>query len=296
MTSEIVIARYNEDLDWIGRIAADYKVIVYNKGAPVKSAGARQRADLIVDLANGGRESDTFLHHILAKAAYDDGYTVFLQGDPFEHSPDTIRLLEAEQQWRDLQPLSWCWRPERNLPPQQILDQDTSGFVNGGRVRPELFSLSSWEQIQFFDSGARVIADWYRHIHDLPDGINIAGHFLRRCEWPDLAEQAERHLVGRFAYGGMFAVRQSRLRDLPRKSLQLALEAVNGHEVYGYIVERLWLHLCGEAFLMPAPGPSFYRENLTQLPTRFVPPAVRKPLHLRVVPALKRRVSTWASN
>lgn len=295
MKNEIVIARYSENLDWVGDIPGDFAVTIYNKGAAITSGPALERADHIVAVTNSGRESDTILRHIINKTEFHDGFTVFLQGDPFEHSPDIIALLNEWRQWRDLQPLSWCWIASKDLPPKNILLRETSAFVGKARVRPEVFSLVNWGPLQFFDPGARVMGGWYLNIHGLPDGVNIASHFLRRCEWVELAEQAERNLVGRYSYGALFAVRQERLKQMPRRSLELALEAANGHKAYGYILERLWLHMLGEPFLLPALDPVPYHEDLGNLAARFVGPDPKKPLHLRVVPAIKRRVAHWAA-
>ena len=295
--SEIVIARYSEDLDWVGQIPAGFNVIIFNKGAEITSPAALARADSIVKLANSGRESDTILRHIASKQSFGEGFTVFLQGNPFEHSPDIINLLKAQMSWKDLQPLSWRWLDAEDMPPAEVLARETTGFVAGSRVRPELFSLLTWSPLQYADPGTKRIYDDYRRLHDLPNGVNIAGHFLRRCEWTELADQAENHLVGCFSYGAIFAVRQSRLAQVPRKSIQYALEAANGHQMYGYILERLWMHMFGEPFLLQAPTPALFREDFAVLPARFtaVPEAIeKKPLHRRVVPAVKRRIVSWA--
>jgi hypothetical protein len=294
MNNEIVIARYNEDLEWIADIPHEFTVIIYNKGPAITSRRVIARAGKVLTLANSGRESDTILRHILGKTDSGDGFTVFLQGDPFEHSPDIIALLRNWRRWDDLQPLSWQWVAATKLPPPEILSSETATFIEGARVRAELFSLSTWGQLQFFDAGAKVMGDWYRHIHNLPDGINIAAHFLRRCEWPELAEQAERHLVGNFAYGALFAVRQQRLPESRRRSLEYALEAANAHKVYGYILERLWLHICGEPFLLACRNIISREEDVSSMTPRFVPPPPKPPQHLRIVPAIKRRISNWA--
>ena len=296
MRSEIAIARYSEALDWVGDIPGDFDVTIYNKGAEITSGPALKRADRIIALANSGRESDTILRHILGKTGFGDGFTVFLQGDPFEHSPDVIELLNQWRHWKDIQPLSWRWVAAKDLPPKSVLSRETGSFIGAARVRPEVFSLANWGPLQFFDPGARVMGGWYQHLHGLPEGINIASHFLRRCEWTGLAEEAERHLAGRYSYGALFAVRQERLKQMPRRSLELALEAANGHKAYGYILERLWLHMAGEPFLLPAPDPAPYPEEFGALATRFALPDPKKPLHRRVVPAIKRRVAHWAAN
>ena len=298
MPHDIVIARYAENLDWVGQIPAGFSVHVYNKGETITSAPALQRADRIVTLANSGRESDTYLRHILGTSTFsdNDGFTVFVQGDPFEHSPDLLALLHDTDLWQARQPLSWCWLQSKNLPPADILSRETSGFMAGSRVRAELFSLSSWSQLQFTDPGARTVCDMYLALHDLPEGTNIAAHFLHRCGLADFADQARQHLVGRFSYGALFGLRTSMLRALPMASLELALEAANGHKVYGYVLERLWLHLFGEPFVLPTTGTAAAAENVSHLATRFVPAAPPTPTHLRLVPAIKRRISRWAQN
>jgi hypothetical protein len=293
MQDEVVIARYSEDLDWVENVPDRFSVIIYNKGPAITSRAALKRADAVVPLRNVGRESDTFFRHIVNKAEFSDGYTVFLQGDPFEHSPDIIKLLNASALWQDLQPLSWGWRSSKALPPPNILAQETNCFLEGGRVRPEIFSLSNWEQLQFCDLGARLIGERYRELHELPEGVNIAGHFLRRCEWTDLAEQAERHVVGRFSYGALFAVRQNKIPDLPRRCVELALEAANNDGIYGYVLERLWLHMFGEPFLLPALSAASHHEDLDALPSRFVPQFEKRPLRQRIIPGIKRRVVAW---
>ena len=296
MTHEVIVARYREDLDWVVNVPDDFDVVIYNKGGPVASKQAIARATRIIDLPNAGRESDTFLRHIAGKRDASDGFSVFLQGDPFEHSPDIIRLLGVWRHWRDVQPLSWRWLANEKRPPRSLLERETGTFIDGARVRPETFSLTTWSPLQFFDAGSRWLDDEYRRVHDLPDGINIAAHFLRRCEWHDLADQAEQHNSGRFSYGALFATRQGRLPAIPRRSLDLALEAANSHATYGYVLERLWLHMCGEPFLQPAlDAVPFVDPSASRMP-RFVPSAqASKPaLTRRVLPAFKKRMLGWA--
>jgi hypothetical protein len=67
----IVVARYNENLEWTKNFL---NVIVYNKGNPL-SDDFNQKL-----LNNLGREGHTY-------------YTIFLQGNPFDHSPNIISNL-----------------------------------------------------------------------------------------------------------------------------------------------------------------------------------------------------------
>ncbi len=277
--NEVVIARYAENLDWVTQIPAGFSVHLYNKGAPVTSPAVVKRIDRITDCENTGRESGTYLRHIAGMGPPSDGYVVFVQGDPFEHSPDFIKLLQAWTQWADVQPLSWRWKLKRDIPPTPILQRETSDFIDGLRVRPEIFSLQNWGPLGFYDAGTLWLDTTYRSIHGMPEGTSIASHFLRKCGCDALAAQADAHLLGRFSYGAVFAARQSRLATLQGPSLDLLRKAALNHQVYGYVLERLWLHLFGEPFVLPAP----------ELPGKAAPPEIAQP---GFIPLDRRRPST----
>ncbi len=71
----IVVAKYNEDIDWTKKIK--HKVTIYDKSNnPVQNS---------IKLKNVGREGETFLYHIVKNYNNLDDVTVFLQGNPFEH-------------------------------------------------------------------------------------------------------------------------------------------------------------------------------------------------------------------
>ncbi len=289
---QLVIARYAENLDWLGQVPAAFEVHVYNKGVAITSAAALARASRVVERRNEGRESETYLTHVASLATGDAGtdpsdpFVVFAQGDPFEHSPDFLALLQGWRQWADVQPLSWRWKTGRHIPPDLVLARETGGFIDGLRVRPELFSLQSWTPLGFHDVGTFWLQETYRQVHGLPDGSNIAAHFLAMCGLPGLAAQANGRLLGRFSYGAVFAARRSRLRAVPAEALALLRRASLGHEVYGYVLERLWLHLFGMPFVQPALLPVQAAGDLldglaTEGPV-FVPPDPTSPRRRRL--------------
>ena len=290
---QLVIARYAENLDWLAEVPEDFEVHVYKKGAPVTSQAAIARAR-ITDRPNEGRESETYLTHAanLSAETLDgaDPYVVFAQGDPFEHSPDFLGLLRAWRAWEPVQPLSWRWKVKRDIPPAAVLARETGGFVEGFRVRPELFSLQSWTPLGFHDVGTFWLQETYRQIHGLPDGSNIAAHFLAMCGLPHLAAQADAHLLGRLSYGAVFAAKRSRLAAVPAQAVMDLRRAALGHEVYGYVLERMWLHVFGMPFILPAllppapiaaspapsAGPAFVAPDRTSPARRRVNKLLRK--------------------
>jgi hypothetical protein len=72
---EVVVAKYREDVSWTTRLGLP--TTIYDKsGAPGGLA-----------LPNIGRESHTYLTHIVGRYETLAGHTVFVQGAPFDHMP-----------------------------------------------------------------------------------------------------------------------------------------------------------------------------------------------------------------
>lgn len=72
---EIVVARYNEDISWLNRFKNIS--IIYNKGKYDKCLNNFN----IINLPNFGRESHTYLYHIINNYDNLKEYTIFTQGN-----------------------------------------------------------------------------------------------------------------------------------------------------------------------------------------------------------------------
>jgi hypothetical protein len=80
----IVISRYNEDLSWIEEY--DFNFIIFNKGNNIEGVEN-------IKLPNVGREAHTYLYYIINNYNNLPEYVCFLQGNPFDHSPNLIRNI-----------------------------------------------------------------------------------------------------------------------------------------------------------------------------------------------------------
>jgi len=78
MVVSIVVARYIEDIEWTKQFP---DVIVYNKGSELPNT---------IPLKNVGREGHTYYQHICENYHALADHTIFLQGNPFDHSPNVI--------------------------------------------------------------------------------------------------------------------------------------------------------------------------------------------------------------
>jgi tetratricopeptide (TPR) repeat protein len=248
-----VIARFKEDLAWVNRLPAGARIHIYNKGPEIEPGVLRRDDVRVTALKNAGRESGTYMHYLINDfRPEDDGFTVFTQGDPFEHAPAFLELMEVPHLWSEIQPLSVQWVEEKKIPPRKIVEEDCRDWIGHFPIRTEHFSLTTWAPIGFFDEGAWGIGNTYRQKHLLPQGTNVAEHFFDFCGLDWLADAARGADVGAFSYGAIFAVSNRRVADFVQRArnhldkLDLLTRADMN---YGYIFERCWLHFFGEPFI-----------------------------------------------
>lgn len=89
MTICVVVARYNENVEWTKQFVNvnGINVIIYNKG------DENDKENNMIQLPNVGRDGHTYYKHIYDNYDNLEDYTVFLQGKPFDHSPNIINNL-----------------------------------------------------------------------------------------------------------------------------------------------------------------------------------------------------------
>ena len=73
---ELVIARYNENLDWLDYLSK--QSVIYNKGEKIYN---EEKYKKIINLPNVGRESHTYLYHIINNYNNLAEQTLFCQGN-----------------------------------------------------------------------------------------------------------------------------------------------------------------------------------------------------------------------
>lgn len=97
--STLVIARYNENIDWVKSISIKY--IIYNKNL-------QQIYDKnIINIPNIGREEYVYIKYIIDHYENLPNQIIFTQGDPFFHSPSFTKLLLLRNKFDNIQPLTF---------------------------------------------------------------------------------------------------------------------------------------------------------------------------------------------
>ncbi len=80
----IVVARYSENIEWTKQFN---HVLIYNKGEEISNEYNE------IKLNNVGREGHTYYKYICDNYENLPEYAIFLQGNPFDHSPNIINNL-----------------------------------------------------------------------------------------------------------------------------------------------------------------------------------------------------------
>ena len=82
----IIVAKYNEEISWTKQFE---NVIIYNKGKNLDDSYN------YVNLDNVGREGHTYYKYICDNYENLPEYMIFLQGHPFDHSPNIIKDINT---------------------------------------------------------------------------------------------------------------------------------------------------------------------------------------------------------
>lgn len=240
----IVISRYNENVDWIMNIPERYKIYLYNKGDRNIPKSVLDKVHQYCDLENIGKESDTYLLHMLCNVENDHSFTVFSQGNPFDHSKDFLNLLSHDFPG-DVWGYASQWKP--NYPPETIIQN----YCNrtGHKTRNEIFSLYHWGPIYSFDEGAFHISRLYFENFRVPNGTNIAADFFGRIGHTTIEQKARTATFGEFSYGAIFGVRNKIILNIEKDVYMSALAYVRSINMAGHIMERLWMHFFNHPFI-----------------------------------------------
>ena len=245
---ELVIARFNENLDWVKNVPKFYKIKIYNKfmhhDTNFKFRARIKRDTLepsnnIISLSNVGREADTYLTHIIDNYEKLSNITVFCQGDPFPHSPDFLDLLDYYDQFNSVQCLT-----DRYLdmcPTEDIRNQHTDDFICNKRVCAYPMNTKTFDVLWFNDIGSRDIGTQFRSFFKIDDDANLVDTVLQENGF-NLPKAPD---VIKFPYGAMFSVEKKFILQHPKEAY-INLRKINnesGFNLFPHVMERMWMYM-----------------------------------------------------
>jgi len=249
MKTEIVVARYNENLDWLKKIrkTKDIKITVYNKGLDDISIDFP-----IIKIPNIGRESHTYLYHIINN--YDNlaDQTIFCQGDTIFHSPDFLDLINKyRNKFEPVQPLSaWYWSEGeppiyRVVPPKPILEETKNLWINKGRIHVEYMNNNfiTFYPYHYIENNFIKLIEKVKELYgiDNPLKFNIDRFRLKNIDLDHLFP---------VCYAAIFAVNKQAIKDnsidfynniMSILIYDVRIGLLNKPMDHGLFLEKLWL-------------------------------------------------------
>ena len=205
MKKGLIISRFNEDISWLEDIKG-FKIIIYNKGEKLSNDKFKN----IINLNNVGRESATWLYHIVKNYEHLDDISIFLQGriddlgcmahnDPNDYLKDVGKFGFSASRYGVLSPFHWGWNVgiENNKKYKQQWD---SGMISRSKIGFRTFAKELFPEIPIF--------------------VNTS-------------------------YGGCFAIKKELIKKYDKDFYIKILDILTKHRnpIEGHYMERLWCYM-----------------------------------------------------
>jgi hypothetical protein len=245
MKTEIVIARYNEDLSWLKKLPKSIKITIYNKGNDNIEYP-------FIKLPNIGRESHTYLYHIINNYDKLADQTIFCQGDSIFHSPGFLNLIKNRKMFQPVQPLTAFYWPdgEKNkskypCPPPILLKYTKDLWIKGNPIHVEYIDNNYITRYPYFylDRHIEYLIDSMEKLY----GINNLLKFdIERFNLKNIDPD---YLIPTH-YAAQFSVNRDVIRensiDFYNNIMNILiydLRYLDNEKIFdtGHILEKLWL-------------------------------------------------------
>ena len=227
---ELVVARFEEELEWLHEVPSDMAITVINKGPPIdEPLPPRTR---VIQTANTphAREAGSYCLWIGQRYDHLPQHVYFTQARWDDHSPAFLdRLREPPiDGYRGL-----TRRYNDSIPPPSLLPQDPL------EERDEWFNAWTLNFLQFEDPESAKYSNNLQILNGLPSGSNSVN------AWMQLIGVREEHLplvpsVARFTYGAIFSVPRRMILQHRRSVYERLGEQVARDWTMGYVAERCW--------------------------------------------------------
>lgn len=253
----LVVARYNESIDWLLRMPKDMRIIIFNKGDTLDyNLEAHPNIKLLNRVHNVGREGETYLRYLVLEYDNVPEIVLFTQADPFRHHPKYMeRLMSVFNDGFEgsIMPLTTRWN-EHLPPPSLNAGCDESFYL-------ETINRFTLCPVMFWDHGMRDTYNQYLdYNHGLKIGDDTFNHFCRLLDLPD--PDHGKTFYANFFYSGCFAVKKEAIKAYDKYFYLNCLALIAQHPCYGLMFERIWWKLFG--------GKSDPQQKADELLARFV--------------------------
>lgn len=237
----LVIARYNEHLDW----ALPYNdiAIIYNKGDN-NIPGFLNK----FNISNIGREGHTYLYHILNHYCELSNRTIFLQADWFPHNETILYGIDNYDKHLPVQPMGLVYLRDKSIPPLHIEQKITKNTNYGLKyiTIPVTGDHDYLGDSYFFDSGVKHNIQKYKNENPATRQFSIFDSFLYYSKFPRQLNPLPTTCV-QCTWCALFSVRKQDIllynHDVYLNITKELLRLNPQGGTNGYVLERLWLWL-----------------------------------------------------
>jgi len=302
---EVVLSHHSEDLAWLSTIPEDVSIRLYTKGP--KAQPDMPRAAAVQHLPNVGRESHTYLKHIVDNYERLSDWTVFTQaGEPSfgynGHRSGGGHLLAGDDFTNYLVPhpsgSRFVYTAVVHLPSMNHLlraaycinDTLLEGGVSGSSCPKQASQWTLWWDMGDFRKYVNSKVE-SQHGEDIMD-------FYRKYINPSFTGDEVKAF---FPQGARFAVSRATIQSRPKSDYeQLLISLSNNEDPYaGYFMEWLWSELFlghQEPCAVPAKlAPVSHMEAMQSLMQRFPKPVERQSSTARSLAAVSGGISGGVS-
>ena len=205
MSIGLIVSRFNEDISWLKQ-HQEFKIYIYNKGEKILDNNFKN----IISLKNVGRESHTWLYHIVNNYDNLDDISIFLQGriddlncmayrDPTQYLKVINKYGFAASRYGLLGPFHW----KHNV-----------GIENNEKYK------ESWNNFEISRS-------------------SIGFRKFSENLFPDIPK------IVATSYGGCFAIKKDLIRkyEVSFYSNLLSQLSIHKNPIEGHYMERLWCYI-----------------------------------------------------
>jgi len=244
----IIIARYNENVDWLMKLIYKYswiqEIIIFNKGINDFSDIIKNSNKIkIIQKKNIGRESDTYLSYIIDNYFNLPKYIWFVQGSPFDHSPDFIDLLSENSInyyiHKEFQSLTW--RYDDNLP--MNIESDKRFYINNNRIINYYIDIESQQTVEahsFYDSMHAIKVDYLNK--KTPKPYNNYLEYMCGISKLPLPKKIISYCWSAIFYLNSNSILKNKLETYKKlREILLSEDEQGGYQ--GYILERMWHYI-----------------------------------------------------
>ena len=205
MINSLIISRFNENLNWL-EAHQNFNIVIYNKGDQLTSNTFKN----IIKIDNVGRESHTWLYHIVENYNNLDDVSIFLQG--------RIDDLDC-MSYKD--------------PKEYLKKVSKTGFAVS---RLGLLGPSHWENNVGIEHKPKYADQWYKN--EISRSEYGFREFAKKI-FPEIP------IFVATSYGGCFAVKKELILSHNLSFYKKLLKSVSNHKnpIEGHYLERLWCYM-----------------------------------------------------